>query len=213
MIYNFIFHGSLGNNFGTSYLMEVSTICEGMNGLFSQIKGLKEYFDEHDFEIYKDNQSIDLVEMPMLLGGVKDIHFHPVVQGSGGGGGKSGAAKVVVGALIVVVAIYAAPLLAGAGPGAAFGGGVNLAATSAIGLSYGQIAMLGVSIALSGVSQMLAPSPSSTEMGGLEDKSDPSFLFDGPQNTYREGGPVPLVFGLVRVGSVAVSVSTRVEEI
>jgi predicted phage tail protein len=67
---------------------------------------------------------------------------------------------------------------------------------------------VGVSLALSGVSQLLTPIPLLTTPGTSDNgEADPreSFSFSGIQNTSRQGLPVPIVYGETVVGSIVIS--------
>jgi predicted phage tail protein len=42
-----------------------------------------------------------------------------------------------------------------------------------------------------------------------QDGSKPSYLFDGPSNVIGEGGPVPIGYGRMKIGSQTVEVSVN----
>jgi predicted phage tail protein len=42
-----------------------------------------------------------------------------------------------------------------------------------------------------------------------EDGSKPNYLFDGPSNILGEGGPVPIGYGKMKIGSQTVEVSVN----
>jgi predicted phage tail protein len=73
-----------------------------------------------------------------------------------------------------------------------------------IGALSGQpwLVQLGTSLALSGVSQLLAPGP---EVDGQQEND--GFLFQGPANNIGQGLPVPVAYGELRVGGTAIAVS------
>lgn len=79
--------------------------------------------------------------------------------------------------------------------------GAAMAEASALGASYGSIAMFGLTMALTGVSQMLSPQPKASTPAD----ANPSYLFSGPANAVEQGGPVPLIYGRMRVGSTVIS--------
>jgi predicted phage tail protein len=109
----------------------------------------------------------------------------------------------------------------GAGEGAAAGGGAAaaggfsaaMAAPAFAGLTVGQVAFIGASIALGGVSALLAPNPSAP--GGYESRADdrPSFLFSGVVNVSEQGVAVPLCYGLFLCGSVVISSGLEIQEL
>jgi predicted phage tail protein len=85
--------------------------------------------------------------------------------------------------------------------------GVALAVVGAVSAYFGnpyasQMVLMGASMALGGVAQMLsAHAPSSNGSGN----SKSSYYFNGAQNTTSQGGPVPLLYGRMRVGSTVIS--------
>lgn len=69
----------------------------------------------------------------------------------------------------------------------------------------GYLAGLGLSLALSGVAQLLSPAPN-TDITNEPSKNKPSYQFSGPVNTVRQGGPVPVLLGgPLWIGSAVVS--------
>ncbi len=81
--------------------------------------------------------------------------------------------------------------------------------TSSIGYSAFQatVGNIGIGLAISGVSEMLAPMPKSQDFSSEEDPRL-SFSFSGVQNTSRSGTPVPIVYGEIITGSVVISAAT-----
>ena len=60
---------------------------------------------------------------------------------------------------------------------------------------------LGVGLLLAGAASMLMPEPPE----GSNAESAQNYLFHGPINTVKQGGPVPLVYGRAIVGSTTIS--------
>jgi predicted phage tail protein len=71
---------------------------------------------------------------------------------------------------------------------------------------------IGVSLAIHGVAQLLAPAPTTNNASAAVDQRQ-SFLFGGQSNISAQGGPVPLVYGRMRVGSVMVSAGVVTEQL
>ena len=69
---------------------------------------------------------------------------------------------------------------------------------------------VGTSLILSGVAQLLTPTPKISQ-----DEGDPrkSFSFSGIQNTNRAGVPVPVVYGETLVGSVVISAGIDIVQV
>jgi predicted phage tail protein len=68
--------------------------------------------------------------------------------------------------------------------------------------------MVGASLVLGGVAQLLTPVPKIPQ--GPDTANDPrkTYNFSGIQQTSRQGVPVPCVYGLTLVGSVVISAGT-----
>lgn len=145
-----------------------------------------------------------------------DFHLVPVAYGQAQGKstGKLILSIVVGGALLATGiggALAAGMASAGAGTAAAAGGmaaftaGAGAAAggiAGMVGLSYGSLALMGASLLLGGISQLLSPQPQ------VDTSSDApsSFTFDKPMNVNREGTAIPLIFGKkVRVGGITIA--------
>jgi predicted phage tail protein len=114
--------------------------------------------------------------------GQQEIKIVPVMAGAG-----------AVGRIIAGVALIAFSLLL-PGVGAAIGGALMT-----------KIGLLGGALVLTGVAQLLTPTPKIPT--GPDTQNDPrkSYSFSGIQNTSRQGVPVPIVYGETIVGSVVIS--------
>lgn len=72
----------------------------------------------------------------------------------------------------------------------------------------------GVGLVVGGVAQLLMPTPKIDDYGGNErPENRASFVFNGPVNVYEQGGPVPLVYGRTKAGSVVISAGFDIEQI
>lgn len=138
----------------------------------------------------------------MLVGRHNEIHITPVgVAAGGSGGGKSmSLGKVILGVALVGTALISGGATLGLGAPALFAG-------TAAEISFGQIALFGASIALTGASQLLAGNPTVGRYEARESPEDrPSFLFNGGVNTVTEGPAIAWVWGKdVFVGSNVIS--------
>lgn len=63
------------------------------------------------------------------------------------------------------------------------------------------IIMAGIGLLASGITALLMEPPSFEEVRGIQGGGTASYLFSGPQNVVREGGPIPLGYGELLVGS------------
>lgn len=195
-------HGAMGERFGAVHELDVSSIKEVAIALGHQLKGFREFVVEHDFKCVAgktvdDGYQLDESQVGMRVGG--DIHMVPVVKGAK----RAGLGKLIAGLLIAVVAFWALPALGISAIGAGLFGAAGISTTT--------IAMFGVSMALSGAAQMLAPKQKKQQSTSPEQK--PSFVFNGAVNTTEQGGCVPLIYGETMVGSTVISAGMSVEEI
>jgi hypothetical protein len=60
---------------------------------------------------------------------------------------------------------------------------------------------------VAGVSNLLTPTPKFEDVREIEGGGKPSYMFSGPQNTVREGGPVFVGYGRLLVGSHVIQTS------
>jgi predicted phage tail protein len=129
--------------------------------------------------------------------GQQDIKIVPVVAGAGVAG------RIILGVALIALAIAVPGLGAAAGAKAAatiFGTGFSSMALS--------VGMLGVSLVLGGVAQLLTPIPKVPQGAGSDNDPRKTYNFSGIQQTSRQGVPVPCVYGLTLVGSVVISAGT-----
>ena len=133
--------------------------------------------------------------------GQQVIKIAPVIAGAGSVG------RIIAGVALVALAFAIIPLgIAAAGSGIA----------TAVG-------MVGASLILGGVAQLLTPTPTLSPTAGnaytqqttRETELDPqkSYSFSGIQNTSRAGTPVPLIYGETIVGSVVISAGIDTEQV
>lgn len=196
-----VLHGRLAKQYGDGPIrMAVNSLAEIVRALSVLRPGIKNSLRDGWYRVLcvKTEKNIDLeqTDIHMTLKNCEEVHLIPVVGGSKSGG----IFKIILGiALVAGAFLLAGPAGLGATAFTVFGAQV----------SYGMVAALGVSLALSGVSQMLAPSMDPSK--GRDDKK--SFMFNGATNTSTQGMPVPLVFGRMRSGSVVASAGISVEQI
>ena len=157
-----------------------------------------------------------------------DLHIVPAAYGHGGGNGGLTVGKIVLGVAMVAGAFFTAGATAlGTAAAAAGAEGLGIPASAAgLGLgfsvelpligavTYGRIAGIGAMIALGGVSQLLSPTPHAAPSYSAErPEARPSFIYNGPTNTAEQGGPIPVVYGRMRVGSALVSSSVSTDQV
>lgn len=196
---NIVLHGALRREFGGPYLLDVTTPAEAFRALEANFPGRFLAFIRNGvYRVVRGDRrkgmELDASELGFGLG-KSDLHIIPLPKGSSSQKGK-GAGKAILGVVIMAAAIVTS------GGGASLAElGAAMAETSALGVSYGSIAMFGLTMALTGVSQMLSPQPKASTPAD----ANPSYLFNGPANAVEQGGPVPLIYGRMRVGSTVIS--------
>jgi len=132
--------------------------------------------------------------------GDAEIRIAPVVQGSKNGGGL----QVVLGvALIAAASYFTLGAAAGAAGSSALFGTASAAWTTA--------GMVGISLAIGGVAQMIIGQQAKIDSGEAVDNR-PSYNFSGIKNTVTQGNPVPLCYGEMTVGSAQLSLGIRAED-
>jgi len=200
-----ILEGMLGEKFGSEWNLAVNSPAEALQAIMVQRPGLRRFLLESEgiqgYEVLIDNNSIE-TEQEILISnpGQCTYTFVPVIAGS-----KSSALMMVLGVTLMVMTggfgtAIAAPFMASAGTGAAattIAGGATLT-TAGTALSY-----LGTGLLLGGAAMMLAPD---VPDGNSSEKAE-NYLFSGPQNTVKQGEPIPLVYGRAIVGSKTISAS------
>jgi predicted phage tail protein len=73
--------------------------------------------------------------------------------------------------------------------------------------------LIGASLILTGVAQMISPQPELGFNTGKEAARLESFTFSGIVNTSKQGLPVPIAYGRVFVGSAVISSGLDVDQL
>lgn len=186
--------GELGKRYGRRHILDVKTPAEAVRALCANFKDFAAFVSSsHERNVgYRVlNMREDVGEDELHNPASRQISIVPVVAGAGGSVGKI---------LLGVALIAAAVLVPGLGAVVLFG--TTTLATVAF--------SIGVSLALGGVAQMLAPQP---ESQGPQEEQQPSYVFNGAVNTTAQGQPVPLGYGRMIVGSAVISAGISVEDI
>jgi predicted phage tail protein len=160
---------------------DVATAAEAVRFLVTNWPELERHMADQHYRVSVGTYDLDLDEIHDPAGR-QDIKIVPVMAGAG-----------AVGRIIAGIALVAFSLLL-PGVGAAIGGALMT-----------KIGLLGGALILTGVAQLLTPTPKIPT--GPDTQNDPrkSYSFSGIQNTSRQGVPVPIVYGETIVGSVVIS--------
>lgn len=201
MLRSIVLHGRLGEEFGGPYPLDVISPAEAVRALCVMVKGFRASLREGHYRVIRGpldrGREIGEDTLTMRLGAATELHIVPVV-----GGGANALGKIIAGIALIAAAFLAPYAL----PSISFAAGS--VAASITGVAVG----IGASLALGGVAMMLAPAPQ-TQNGNASVDQMQSFLFGGLTNVATQGGPVPLVYGRMRVGSVEVSVGVTTEQL
>ena len=164
---------------------------DAIHGLSSQLPELRRAIVDGRWHVIRDGECLDLDMLDLPAG--SEIHIVPEAYGESGG---NTATFAMIG--IGIVLVGASILIPGSGTLAA--AGYSSAAISAAGAAGPMAFGLGVSLALTGVAQLLSPDPSAKDEG-----SSGSTLMGGQVNTTSVDTVVPVAFGRIMVGSVVTS--------
>jgi predicted phage tail protein len=118
----------------------------------------------------------------------------------------SGSDKNILGIVLIVAAVA----LIATGIGAGAGGAISLGAFGSI--SSGSLIVAGLGLAASGALILLSKPPKFEPFGEIDQGQRDNYLFNGPVNTISEGGPVPLGYGELIVGSNVVAQNLQVRD-
>lgn len=183
-------YGWLGAQFGRVHRLAVSSTAEAVRALCVLIPGFQTALAESEvqgvrYACFLGRRNLAEDELHMLPADAP-IRIAPIPAGAKRGGLFQtilGAVLIVVGAVVNVVA-----------PGA----GVP-------------IMQMGGALALGGVVQLLSP-----QQRGLSARDSPnngaSYNFNGAVNTFAQGGPAPLLYGRMIVGSAVISAGIYAED-
>ncbi|MBS4495140.1 tail assembly protein [Cronobacter sakazakii] len=181
-------YGALGARFGRVHRLVIASPAEACRALSVILPGFEQYMQTAHlrglrFAVFRGKKNIGQDELKHNSG-EEDIRIAPVIAGSK----RGGVLQTILGAVLVVGALALGPMGIGA-----------IAGSTAM-----SIGLMGGSMMIGGVVQMLSPQP-----GGLASRQDPdnapSYAFGGPVNTTAMGNPVGLLYGEREIGGAIVS--------
>ena len=183
-----------------TFTAAVDSVADAMRFLLANFPELEGHMSDQHYRVSVGTYDLSEEELEHPVG-KQVIKIAPVVAGAGAAG------RIIAGVALVALAFAIIPLgIAAAGSGIA----------TAVG-------MVGASLILGGVAQLLTPTPTLSPTAGnaytqqttRETELDPqkSYSFSGIQNTSRAGTPVPLIYGETIVGSVVISAGIDTEQV
>jgi len=190
-------HGKLAEAIGRdAWELKVSSVSEALHAINVQsADGIKKFFLQREnaysrYEVIVDGESLttsdDVNNNDLVINRheIDSIEIVPVLQGA------------FIGLL-----------------------GIALGAASLITATSSMAAMVGIMLIAQGISNLLSKPPEMPEQRQIQNpSSDPtqlanSYLFNGPVNVLNEGGPVPIGYGRLIVGSQVVMSSYGVKKV
>jgi predicted phage tail protein len=202
-------HGKLAKEFGQSLRFDVETAAEALRALNCAFpKRFVAAIEEGYYKIVRGDKragmqlDLDLVNQFKL--GLADLHIIPVAKGAAMSKTAKGTTKLVLGAALIGGAIFfsggtlAAPL-AGLGS-TAFG-------VAGFGVTYGNIALLGLGLVLAGASTLLSKPAVNTASNSV------SVNGGNIGNAGQQGNGVTLIYGECLVGTTPIEAWSDVEDI
>ena len=204
-------YGELAKFLGEKNLeAEVNNAAQAIRFLVVNFPKLEKHMSDRHYKVILDNWELKEKELH-YPSGVSDIKIVPVVGGAGGNFGQ-----VLLGAALIGASFMF--------PGAGMFGTVGLGGSGVAGAGYSGLAvaggfltkvgtitsLIGASLVLNGISQMLTPVETIPESN-----QDPrrSFNFSGIQNTSKAGVAVPVIYGRTMTGSVVISANITNEQV
>ena len=187
-----ILYGELAKRFGREHHFSVRSASEAFQALCVNHPGFRTFVSTAHrsgigFKIFVGHSALRRVEESALPSSQsEDIRIAPALLGSGAW------ARIFVGAVLLA-------------------GGLILQAVPGGQVAGGMIASVGLSLIVGGVIELLSPPP---KQPGFNDfgANDQSYVFSGPENVTQQGGPVPLGYGRMMVGSTVISASIEDED-
>lgn len=190
-------HGSLGKAFGRHMKLEVSTAAEAIYALSVNIPGFSDMIRKGHWRIVRGKSArkgMPLDEELIVSFNLGDASLHIVPAPAGAK--NDGLMKVVAGVALLGLSMSGLGFLATPVSGAIMGA-----------TTWGNVAgMMGLSLALTGASTLLAPEQ-------LVEESSESYLFSGPMNSTAQGSVIPIVYGEVITGGILVAGGLDIDRI
>lgn len=204
------FRGHLEKDVGTFFELYVGSVSEAISAVNTLTDGKlfkslakdenkkREYrvlVNGEDFVSEKPLNNIDNVNealsssLTIKSDNIKEIEILPMIEF----GDEGGIFATILGVLLIVVGVLIAV--------GTLGGGAPLG----IGLI-----MIGAGLLAAGITAMLSKPPQFEDFREISGGGKFSYLFNGPQNTVNEGGPVPIGYGRLLIGSQTITASYNV---
>ena len=180
-------HGRLGKEFGEYFELYISKPKDVLLALDANCEGFQKRMIDlaksgAQYSLIADDQAIGAVEDYISKRKIKEIHIVPTLFGSG-----VGALAIGIGVIAYAASFYATGVVA-----------AILVTVAVAAISYG-------------VQTLLTKPPSGNLVGqtGEAGATSKSYLFSNRENITQQGGPVPLGYGRLRLGSSVIQQSIK----
>lgn len=192
-----VLHGRLGKDVGRkTWNLKVDSISEGLRAIdiLSKRKFTKTILANEKrnvkYKVLVNNKDAisksietaeDAIDSELFIErkGMEKIDIVPVIEGAGGD--TKDTLMVVGGALMFGMGLY---------------------------MGSSMMVQLGLFAMLSGMANLLAEPPEFEDFREIQQVNKrESYLFNGPINTYNPGGPIPIGYGRILCGSLAIAFS------
>lgn len=174
--------GELGRRFGREYKLEIKSAAEAIRALGSQLSGFKDFIRQSSENgitwrvVTQDPMGLD--EEGLHYPCSKRVVIAPMPAGRGAIG------RILLGVAMIAVLI-------------ATGGAAGFLGQAAVSVGF-----LGGGLILSGVAQLLTPTPESARNNN--DQQLNSFTFDRSNTNTAQGSVVPVLYGERLIGALPV---------
>lgn len=196
-------HGRLKQKFGGRFSLQVNSVVEAMRCLAANFPTFDSEVVKGSYFVFigpgKKGDAWNEERLSLYLPPRRDIHIYPAPKG----GKSSGLGKIIAGIALIGISV-----LSGGAATPLFGGALGA------GFTGGTVALVGASLALSGVATMLTKPPKTPNTSTFERPEErQSFLLGAPTNIAAEGSVIPIVGGRMRIGSLIISSGVTNEQI
>ena len=222
---NITLHGEIAEHVGReNWTLKVNSIKEALRAIQVLSKGKllkyligaaeksveykilvnkREMMSSEDLSLERP-ESIFNSELVMINDKLESLDIVPIIKGAGGGGGNNTTKGIL--ALVLAVVLIASGI--GAAGGVAFLGMAGAAGGTGATVLSAALIGAGIGLAVTGITLLMMSPPKFDDFRKIDNGGGkPNYLFDGPSNILGEGGPVPVGYGRMKIGSQTVEIS------
>lgn len=198
-------HGILGEKIKKQFDLEVNSVAESIHAINILTSGnlyktlinldkknirfkilINNKIVKYNNQITEKNiKEVFQTELVANFNQLKTVDIVPVIEGA------EDIFEAILGVILIVIGAFAGPL------------GITISQTL-----QGALIIGGLGLVAGGIISLLSSPPKFEDFREIDGSTGrTSYLFNGPQNTTREGGPVPVGYGRLLIGSQVISAS------